>query len=114
MKDVRQPRAIETRGTILEAAAHLFALQRYHETTIDEVLAAARVTKGAFFYHFRGCEDLGFAVLDWHMQKRRRQLEAIERELPPVPESDPLGRVFRRLDAIRELIRRRERRAGAA
>jgi TetR/AcrR family transcriptional regulator, transcriptional repressor for nem operon len=70
MKDVRQPRALETRGRILESAAHLFALQGYHQTTIDEVLAAARVTKGAFFHHFLGREDLGFAFLDWHMQRR--------------------------------------------
>ena len=35
------------------------------------------MTKGAFFHHFRDREDLGFAVLDWHMD-RRRQTNTLE------------------------------------
>ena len=92
MKDVQQSRALETRGRILQASARLFALKGYHETTIDDVLTAAEITKGAFFHHFRGREDLGFAVLDWHMEERRRSLDAIERELPPANEAEPLVR----------------------
>jgi TetR/AcrR family transcriptional repressor of nem operon len=112
MKTIQQPRALETRGKILQAAARLFALQGYHETTLEEALEAAGVSKGAFFHHFRGREDLGFAVLDWHMEERRRVLDAIEQQLPLAEEADPLQRVFRRLDAIQEMIRRRERRKG--
>ena len=112
MKDVKQPRALETRAKILQAAAHLFALKGYHDTKLEEVLDTAQVTKGAFFHHFRDREDLGFAVLDWHMDQRRKLLDAIERELPLAEEAHPLQRVFRRLDAIQEMVRRRERRKG--
>ena len=84
MKTVTQPRALETREKILQAAARLFALKGYHDTKLEEVLAAAQVTKGAFFHHFRDREDLGFAVLDWHMGQRRQLLDAIEQELPRV------------------------------
>jgi len=63
MKGVKQPRALETREKILQAAARLIALKGYHDTKLEEVLDTAQVTKGAFFYHFHDREDLGFAVL---------------------------------------------------
>ena len=108
MKAVTQPRALETREKILQAAARLIALKGYHDAKLEEVLDAARVTKGAFFHHFSHREDLGFAVLDWHMDRRRQELDAIEQELPPAKQADPLQKVFRRLDAIEEMARRRE------
>ncbi len=108
MKAVTQPRAFETREKILQAAARLFALKGYHDAKLEEVLDAARVSKGAFFHQFRDREDLGFAVLDWHMDRRRQLLDALEQELSPDEQADPLQRVFRRLDAIREMVRRRE------
>jgi TetR/AcrR family transcriptional regulator, transcriptional repressor for nem operon len=112
MKDVKQPRALETREKILQAAAGLFALKGYHDAKLEEVLDAAQVTKGAFFHHFRDREDLGFAVLDWHMDRRRQLLNVIEQELPLAKQTDPLQQVFRRLDAIQEMVRRRAGRKG--
>ena len=108
MKAVTQSRALETREKILQAAARLFALKGYHDTKLDDVLAAAQVTKGAFFHHFRDREDLGFAVLDWHMGQRRQLLDGIEQEFPLAQDASPLQRVFRRLDAIQEMARRRD------
>jgi TetR/AcrR family transcriptional regulator, transcriptional repressor for nem operon len=112
MKAVTQPRAFETREKILQAAARLFALKGYHDSKLEEVLDTAQVSKGAFFHQFRDREDLGFAVLDWHMEQRRRQLDAIEGEFPLATQADPLQKVFRRLDAIQEMVRRREGRKG--
>src|SRR5262245_26815134 len=112
MKDVKQPRALATREQILGEAARLFALKGYHDTKLEEILGAAGVTTGAFFHHFGGKEDLGFAVLDHHMEQRRRSLDEIERRLPPPDPDDPLAPAFRRLDAIQAMVRRRERRQG--
>jgi TetR/AcrR family transcriptional repressor of nem operon len=112
MKDVKQPRALETREKILQAAARLFALKGYHDAKLEEVLDTAQVTKGAFFHHFRDREDLGFAVLDWHMDQRRQLLDAIEQALPLAEKAGPLQQVFRRLDAIQEMVRRRAGRKG--
>ena len=102
MKNVKQPRALETREKILQAAARLIALKGYHDTKLEEVLDAAQVTKGAFFHHFHDREDLGFAVLDWHMDQRRKPLEEIEQGLPLAKPAGPLQQVFRRLDAIQD------------
>src|SRR5437879_3169229 len=112
MKAVYQPRALATREKILQAAGRLFALKGYHDTKLDEVRHAAEVTTGAFFHHFGSKEDLGFAVLDRHMEKRHQELEQIEQEMPPPADEAPLDRVFRRLDAIAELVRRREHTNG--
>jgi TetR/AcrR family transcriptional regulator, transcriptional repressor for nem operon len=90
----------------------MFALKGYHDTKLEEVRHAAKVTTGAFFHHFGSKKDLGFAALDRHMEKRRQELEQIEQGMPPPPDEAPLDRVFRRLDAIVELVRRREHRKG--
>jgi TetR/AcrR family transcriptional regulator, transcriptional repressor for nem operon len=112
MRTLKQPRALATRDRILAEAARLFALKGYHDTKLEEVQSAAGVTTGAFFHHFGGKEDLGFAVLDRHMERRQKSLDEIERRMPPSPEDDPLSRVFRRLDAIQVMARRREQRKG--
>jgi len=112
MRTIKQPRALATREGILAEAARLFALKGYHDTKLEEVLSGARVTTGAFFHHFRSKEELGFAVLDRHMEKRREELEQIEQAMPPTREEDPLQHVFRRLDAIQEMVQRRAHRKG--
>ena len=42
MKAVTQPRALETREKILQAAARLFALKGYHDAKLEEVLTPHR------------------------------------------------------------------------
>jgi TetR/AcrR family transcriptional repressor of nem operon len=112
MKAVQQSRALVTREKILEAAANLFALKGFHNTKLDDVRREAGVTTGAFFHHFQSKDDLGFAVLDRHMRNRRQQLDRIESELPVGKEAGPLAPVFRRLDAIAEMLGRRPGQGG--
>jgi TetR/AcrR family transcriptional repressor of nem operon len=112
VKAVKQPRALETREKILGVAARLFAVKGYHDTKLKEVLNAAQVTTGAFFHHLGSKEELGFAVIDQHMAKRRRLLDQIEKRRPPKHDDDPLQPVFRRLDAIEKMIRRRDQQKG--
>lgn len=48
----------ETRNTLLEAAASIFAEKGLNGATIDEIAKRAGVTKGAIYSHFDGREDL--------------------------------------------------------
>jgi TetR/AcrR family transcriptional repressor of nem operon len=112
MRNIKQPRAVATRRKILKEAAQLFALKGFHDTKVDELIKAAEVTSGAFFHHFKGKEDLGFSVIDHHMEERSKALDRIEKSLPATNEQDPLDRVFRRLDAAREMIIRRRNTKG--
>jgi TetR/AcrR family transcriptional repressor of nem operon len=112
MHDVKQSRALATRERILRAAAGMFALKGFHDTKLKEVLDSAKVSTGAFFHHFQNKDDLGFAVIDRHMERRRQQLNKIVDELPPGPDEGMLTPVFRRLDAIVVMARKRQRTKG--
>ncbi|MGE3804071.1 MAG: TetR/AcrR family transcriptional regulator [Gemmataceae bacterium] len=109
MKTAVQPRALKTRARILRAATRLFTAKGYHDTKLDDIRRAAKVTTGAFFHHFTGKEDLGFAVLDHYLDERGSELDQVERELFPVPSADPLERVFERVQATRHRFARRMR-----
>lgn len=58
-----QDRALRTRNAILHAAAKVFEEQGYQAATIAEILAEAKVTKGALYFHFQSKEDLVEGVL---------------------------------------------------
>jgi len=112
MRDLKQSRAVQTRKKILLEAAQLFALKGFHDAKVSELIKRAEVTSGAFFHHFKGKEDLAFAVIDHHMEQRRQTLDRIEQELPGLDGGDPLELAFRRLDATGEMVVRRKNRKG--
>ena len=51
-----------TRRAVLAAARSSFGSKGYAQTSVDEIAAAARVTKGAVYHHFAGKEALFRAV----------------------------------------------------
>jgi AcrR family transcriptional regulator len=53
-----------TRGQLIEVATSLFAERGYEGTSIEAVLAAAGVSRGALYHHFAGKEALFTAVLE--------------------------------------------------
>ncbi|MER5685721.1 MULTISPECIES: ScbR family autoregulator-binding transcription factor [unclassified Streptomyces] len=60
----QQARAIQTRRSILVAAAAVFDERGYSSATISEILARAGVTKGALYFHFNSKEELALGVMD--------------------------------------------------
>jgi AcrR family transcriptional regulator len=60
----RQEYSSSTRRALLDNAAELFAARGYAGTSLDEVVSAARVTKGALYHHYQGKLDLFQAVFD--------------------------------------------------
>ncbi len=46
-------RKIESREKVLAAAAELFSYYGYEEVSIDQVMKAAGLTRGAFYSHFQ-------------------------------------------------------------
>ena len=53
-----------TRRTLVECATTLFTERGYAGTSLDEVVAAAQVTKGALYHHYSGKQALFEAVFE--------------------------------------------------
>ena len=54
----------ETRERILATAEPLILRQGFAGTSIDDILKATGLTKGAFFHHFTGKDDLAKALVE--------------------------------------------------
>lgn len=57
-------KASDTRNTILEKAFDLIYKKGYQTTSIDEIIATTKVTKGAFYYHFKTKDEMGIAIIN--------------------------------------------------
>jgi AcrR family transcriptional regulator len=75
----RQQRAIETRSTIIDTAAVVFARRGYVATSFSELVSESGLTKGAFYFHFSSKEELALETM------RVKQEQLITRILADVP-----------------------------
>ncbi|QIE55484.1 TetR/AcrR family transcriptional regulator [Pikeienuella piscinae] len=91
------------REKILNAALRVIRSKGYAATSVDELCAAAGVTKGAFFHHFPSKEALAVAAAG-HWSETTGELFAAA---PYHALPDPLDRVFGYLDFRRELLKGR-------
>ncbi|MFZ2052265.1 MAG: TetR/AcrR family transcriptional regulator [Solirubrobacteraceae bacterium] len=68
---------------VIEAAAKVFAQRGYHETTIEDLIAASGMTRGGLYHYTASKRDLLLAVIDELMQPLlSRARELIERPQP--------------------------------
>lgn len=80
----RQDYSSSTKRALLDNATNLFTDHGYAGTSLDEVVAAARVTKGAFYHHFPSKLALFEAVFDRVQSSTTAQVEkAIEASKDP-------------------------------
>jgi AcrR family transcriptional regulator len=73
MKSLREEHAQATRDAILAAARKLFTADGYDSSSVDEIAAAARVTSGALYHHFRNKREIMravFALLEAELKGR--------------------------------------------
>lgn len=95
----RVPRG-EARARLIGAARSLVRHKGFAATSVDELCAAAGVTKGAFFHHFPSKEALGVALIDDWTDTTGAMFAAHPYNSLP----DPLDRVFGYLDLRREIL----------
>jgi len=75
----RDEHVADTRQALVDAARTLFTEQGYAATGTEEIVAAARVTRGALYHHFHDKSDLFHAV----MEQIAREVAERRRTLPP-------------------------------
>jgi len=63
-KPARRRAPAASRDAILDAALRCFAKRGYHETSVDDIAARARLSKGAIYWHFAGKRELFLALID--------------------------------------------------
>lgn len=59
-----------TKQLILDEAFKLFYKNGFKTTSIDKIMAATTLTKGAFYHHFKNKKELGQAVISSILQQR--------------------------------------------
>jgi TetR/AcrR family transcriptional regulator, transcriptional repressor for nem operon len=84
-----------TRSKLIEAAHNLVRKQGYTATSVDQICAAASVSKGSFFHHFASKEALAAAAADeW-----TARADELIFTLPPWTRiADPLERLLAHID----------------
>jgi TetR/AcrR family transcriptional repressor of nem operon len=83
-----------SKAKLLDAAMQLIRTKGYTATTIDDICAAAGVTKGSFFHHFKSKDELGVEAT----QQWETMTEAVFGDAPYRARPDPRDRVLGYVD----------------
>ena len=98
--EIIPPKAASARDKLLGAALRILREKGYNATAVDDLCAAAGVTKGAFFHHFKSKEDLAVAAAnEWS-----RSTSAMFAAAAYHAHADPLDRVLAYIDLRADLI----------
>ena len=81
----RDEHVADTRQALVDAARALFTEQGYAATGTEEIVAAARVTRGALYHHFHDKTDLFRAVMEQIAREVAEHLIDAELSRPAAP-----------------------------
>lgn len=81
--------ALKTREAILDAATEVFADKGVSKATLESIAKKAKMTRGAFYYHFKNKEDMLAAL--W--ERLLLPFEPIKLLCEDPNEPDPLGKL---------------------
>ncbi len=97
----REQFSAATKRALVDVAEELFTEQGYAATSLDTIVAGARVTKGALYHHFTGKQALFEAVFERVEEEATR---AVRDSL--VGHTDPWERAMAGLRAFLGVVRR--------
>jgi AcrR family transcriptional regulator len=71
------PRAVSIPEKLMSVSVRLFAEQGYAQTSVQQIVDAAGVTKGALYHYFTSKDDLLFDIYDRLLSLQRAHLDEI-------------------------------------
>jgi AcrR family transcriptional regulator len=89
LDDTRAPKRGDTRERLLAIADEAVLAKGFAGTSIDELIAAAGITKSGFFYHFKDKAELAKALLVRYLDHDRQVLDDLFNRADELNE-DPL------------------------
>lgn len=92
----------DAKRRLLDASMQLMIRQGFTATTVDEICAEARLTKGSFFHYFKSKEEIGEATLDHYWEAQRAAFQNAEFTRL----TDPLERLHGFLDFMTQMVKR--------
>jgi AcrR family transcriptional regulator len=78
--DSREPR-LEPRQEILRAAARLFQQQGYDATSMNDVAAALKLSKGGLYHHFQSKDEILFHIMSHAMDNTEARVINVVRRI---------------------------------
>jgi len=95
----RQEYSASTRRALVDVATELFTEQGYAGTSLDAIVAGARVTKGALYHHFSGKQALFESVFERVEEQAARDIHKAVRRT-----DDPWEKALAGLRAFLEVL----------
>jgi TetR/AcrR family transcriptional regulator, cholesterol catabolism regulator len=86
--------AVDSRQEILRTAARLFQQRGYDATSMNDVAAALKLSKGGLYHHFQSKDEILFEIMDHAMEITQQRV------------LDPVRGIADPAERLRELIRR--------
>lgn len=96
--------ALTNRDKILTAAQNLILREGFHSITVDKIIAAANISKGSFFYHFRSKDELPSALLALYLEEQGAEIREVFARAPA--DAPPLARVIAIIDGVGPIFAR--------
>jgi TetR/AcrR family transcriptional repressor of nem operon len=93
----------DTRTRILDAAQDAILHKGFDATSIEEIVAAAEITKGGFFYHFPDKNALALALIERYISAEDRLFDELFGRAEELND-DPLHRMLIGLQLMAELL----------
>ncbi len=94
----------DTKTRILEATRTLFSTHGCETTTIDDIITASGVTKGAFYHYFKSKESLCQTVVEQLTEEYQKLADSIDPALEPIDQLREMIEKLAQLNASGEWV----------
>tara|TARA_B110000858_G_C17810153_1_gene480730 strand:+ start:28330 stop:28965 length:636 start_codon:yes stop_codon:yes gene_type:complete len=96
-------RGAERKEKILQVAEEIILQKGFAATSIDDILQQAHITKGGFFYHFKGRDELAKGLLERYLVEDRLFFQGLIERAQQLSE-DPLQQLLVFLNLLAEAM----------